>query len=128
MFGFNTMATITRLMRSTMLDVMRQDFVRTARAKGALENTVIWKHMLRNALIPIVTTLGPALAGLLTGSIVIEQIFGVPGVGTDFIRSIGQRDYSMIMGTTVFYSALILLGNLSVDILYGAVDPRIRVE
>jgi oligopeptide transport system permease protein len=107
---------------------MRQDFIRTARAKGAFENTVIWKHMLRNALIPIVTTLGPALAGLLTGSIVIEQIFGVPGVGTDFIRSIGQRDYSMIMGTTVFYSALILLGNLSVDILYGVVDPRIRVE
>jgi oligopeptide transport system permease protein len=92
------------------------------------EQAVIWKHMLRNALIPIITTLGPAVAGLLTGSIVIENIFGVPGVGRDFIQSIGNRDYSMIMGTTLFYVILILLGNLSVDLLYGVVDPRIRVD
>lgn len=127
-FGFGTMAQTARLMRSTMLDVMRQDYVRTARAKGLVEQAVIWKHMLRNALIPIITTLGPTVAGLLTGSIVIENIFGVPGVGRDFIQSIGNRDYSMIMGTTLFYVILILLGNLSVDLLYGVVDPRIRVD
>ncbi len=128
MFGLNTMSQIARYTRTTMLDVMRQDFVRTARSKGARESSVIWKHMMRNALIPVITILGPALAGLLTGSIVIEQIFGVPGIGTDFIRSIGNRDYSLIMGTTLFYFALVILGNLSVDILYGVVDPRIRVE
>ncbi len=127
-FGFGTMASFARLTRATILDVMKQDFVRTARAKGANERIVIWKHMLRNALIPIVTTLGPALAGLVTGSIVMEQVFGIPGVGTDFIRSIGNRDYSMIMGTTLFYAVLIVIANLSVDILYGVVDPRIRVE
>ncbi len=127
-FGFGTMATIARLTRSTMLEVMRQDFVRTARAKGLLENKVVWKHMLRNALIPVITTMGPAAAGLLTGSIVIENIYGVPGIGRDFIQAIGNRDYSMIMGTTLFYVVLILLANLSVDILYGVADPRIRVE
>lgn len=128
MYGLNTMSAIARYMRATMLEVMRQDYVRTARSKGAHESTVIWRHMLRNALIPVITILGPALAGLLTGSIVIEQIFGVPGVGVDFIRAIGQRDYSLIMGTTLFYFVLVILGNLSVDILYGVVDPRIRVE
>jgi len=128
MFGLNTMSAIARYMRATVLEVMRQDYVRTARAKGAKESAVIWRHILRNALIPVITILGPALAGLLTGSIVIEQIFGVPGVGVDFIRAIGQRDYSLIMGTTLFYFVLVILGNLSVDILYGVVDPRIRVE
>jgi len=128
MFGLNTMSAIARYMRATVLEVMRQDYVRTARSKGAKESAVIWRHILRNALIPVITILGPALAGLLTGSIVIEQIFGVPGVGVDFIRAIGQRDYSLIMGTTLFYFVLVILGNLSVDILYGVVDPRIRVE
>jgi oligopeptide transport system permease protein len=128
MYGLNTMSAIARYMRATVLEVMRQDYVRTARSKGAHESTVIWRHMLRNALIPVITILGPALAGLLTGSIVIEQIFGVPGVGVDFIRAIGQRDYSLIMGTTLFYFVLVIVGNLSVDILYGVVDPRIRVE
>jgi oligopeptide transport system permease protein len=107
---------------------MRQDYVRTARAKGAIERIVIWKHMLRNALIPVVTILGPALAALVTGSIVMEQVFGIPGVGTDFVRSIGNRDYSLIMGTTLFYSVLIVLANLSVDVVYGLVDPRIRMD
>jgi len=128
MFGLNTMSAIARYMRAAVLEVMRQDYVRTARSKGARESAVIWRHILRNALIPVITILGPALAGLLTGSIVIEQIFGVPGVGVDFIRAIGQRDYSLIMGTTLFYFVLVILGNLSVDILYGVVDPRIRVE
>ncbi len=121
-------AALTRYTRASMLETIHQDYVRTARAKGLSELTVISRHALRNALIPVITTLGPAVAGLLTGSIVIENIFGVPGVGRDFIQSIGNRDYSMIMGTTLFYVVLILLGNLSVDILYGVVDPRIRVE
>jgi oligopeptide transport system permease protein len=128
MFGLNMMSVFARYMRTTVLEVMAQDYVRTARAKGARESAVIWRHILRNALIPVITILGPALAGLLTGSIVIEQIFGVPGVGVDFVRAIGQRDYSLIMGTTLFYFMLVILGNLSVDILYGVVDPRIRVE
>jgi oligopeptide transport system permease protein len=127
-FGFGTMASIARLTRASILDVMRQDYVRTARSKGAMERTVIWKHMLSNALIPVITILGPALAGLVTGSIVMEQVYGIPGVGVDFIRSIGNRDYSLIMGTTLFYAVLILLANMSVDILYGVADPRIRVE
>ncbi len=127
-FGFGTMASIARLTRASILEVMRQDYVRTARSKGAVESAVIWKHMLSNAMIPVITILGPALAGLVTGSIVMEQVYGIPGVGVDFIRAIGNRDYSLIMGTTLFYSVLILLANLSVDILYGVADPRIRVE
>jgi oligopeptide transport system permease protein len=111
-----------------MLEVLKQDFVRTARAKGLRENAVIWKHTLRNALIPVVTTIGPALAALVTGSIIIENIYGIPGVGRDFVTSIGNRDYSMIMGTTLLFALLIVVGNLTVDILYGIVDPRIRVE
>jgi oligopeptide transport system permease protein len=111
-----------------MLDVLRQDFIRTARAKGLQEKAVIWKHTVRNALIPVVTTLGPAFVALVTGSIVIENIYGIPGVGRDFVVSIGNRDYSLIMGTTLLYAVLIVLGNLSVDILYGIIDPRIRVE
>ncbi len=127
-FGFGTMAAFTRLTRAQMIDVMRQDYVRTARAKGAGERLVVWKHMLRNALIPVITTLGPALAGLITGSIVMENVFSIPGVGVDFIRSIGNRDYSLIMGTTLFYSVLIVMGNLMVDLLYGVADPRMRTE
>jgi oligopeptide transport system permease protein len=128
LFGFGTMSSFARLTRSSILDVMRQDYIRTARSKGAMESSVIWRHMLRNALIPVVTSLGPAFAGLLTGSIIIEQINRMPGIGADFITSIGNRDYSMIMGTTLFYVVLLLFGNLAVDILYGVVDPRIRVE
>ena len=126
--GLFQAASYTRYVRSAVLDVIRLDYVTTARSKGLAERVVIIKHAGRNGLIPASTILGTALAGLLTGSIVIEQIFGVPGVGVDFIRAIGQRDYSLIMGTTLFYFVLVILGNLSVDILYGAVDPRIRVE
>lgn len=127
-FGFGTLASTARFTRSSVLEVMRQDFVRTARAKGLREQAVIWKHTLRNALIPVVTTIGPALAALVTGSIVIENIYNMPGVGRDFVQSIGNRDYSMIMGTTLLFATLIIIGNLTVDILYGIVDPRIRVE
>jgi len=127
-FGFGTLAQTARYTRASVLEVLRQDFVRTARAKGLIERFVIWKHTLRNALIPVVTTIGPSLAGLITGSIVIEAIYSIPGVGKDFIFSVGNRDYPMIMGTTLLYATLIVLGNLTVDILYGVVDPRIRVE
>jgi len=124
--GLGTMAFITRLMRSSMLEIKRQDYIRTARAKGLSEARVIFQHMLRNSLIPVVTILGPAIADLVTGSFIIESIFGVPGLGREFVTSIARRDYSMIMGTTLFYALLIAIANLSVDLSYGVLDPRIR--
>jgi oligopeptide transport system permease protein len=126
--GFGTMAFTARLTRSSMLEVMRQDYIRTARAKGLSERVVILLHMLRNALIPVVTVLGPALAGLVTGSFIIETMFSFPGIGREFVQSITNRDYSMILGTTVIYGVLIALANLAVDITYGFLDPRIKVE
>lgn len=126
--GFGTMAFTARLTRSSMLEVMRQDYVRTARAKGLGERAVITIHMLRNALIPVVTVLGPALAGLMVGSFIIETMFAFPGIGREFVQSISNRDYSMIMGTTVIYGVLIALANLTVDITYGFLDPRIKVQ
>ncbi len=125
--GFGTFALITRLMRSTLLEVMQQDYIRTARAKGLRERVVVLRHMLRNALIPVVTILGPALATLVVGSFIIETMFGFPGSGRAFVLSIQQRDYSMIMGTTLIYAVLIAFANLSVDLVYGFLDPRIKV-
>jgi oligopeptide transport system permease protein len=126
--GLGTMAYLARLTRSTLLEVKRHDYVRTARAKGLSERPVVTRHMLRNALIPVLTVLGPATADLLTGSFVIETIFGVPGLGREFVVSISRRDYSMIMGTTVFYAALVALANVTVDVGYGLIDPRIRAR
>jgi oligopeptide transport system permease protein len=126
--GFGTMAYTARLTRSAMLEVMRQDYVRTARAKGLAERAVVFIHMLKNALIPVITILGPALAGLVTGSFIIETMFSFPGMGRAYVQAIGQRDYSMIMGTTVIYALLVAVANLSVDIVYVFVDPRIRLE
>jgi oligopeptide transport system permease protein len=126
--GFGTLARTARLTRATMLEVMRMDYVRTARAKGMVERMVILRHMLRNALIPVVTFLGPALAGLVTGSFIIEQMFSFPGMGRSYVQAISNRDYSMIMGTTVFYAILVALANLSVDFIYVFLDPRIRLE
>ena len=126
--GFGTMAFTARLTRSSMLEVMRQDYVRTARAKGLAERVVIFIHMLKNALIPVITILGPALAGLVTGSFIIETMFSFPGMGRAYVQAIGQRDYSMIMGTTVIYALLVAVANLSVDIVYVFIDPRIRLE
>jgi oligopeptide transport system permease protein len=124
--GLGTMAYITRLTRASMLEIKRQDYVRTARAKGLAGNRVVGRHMLRNALIPIITILGPAAADLVTGSIIIETIFNAPGLGREFVASIGKRDYSMIMGTAIFYAVLIALANVTVDLSYGLIDPRIR--
>ncbi len=125
--GFGTFAFITRLTRSQMLEVMQQDYVRTARAKGLSEKVVVARHMLRNALIPVVTIIGPALAALVTGSFIIEQMFGFPGSGREFVLSISRRDYSMIMGTTLLYAVLVAIANLTVDITYAFLDPRIKL-
>lgn len=124
--GMSTMAYLARLTRVNTLETKRQDYVRTARAKGVSEPKVVSGHVLRNALIPVITVLGPAAADLVTGSIIIESIFGAPGLGEEFVQSIGKRDYSMIMGTAIFYAVLVALSNVLVDLSYGFLDPRIR--
>ena len=116
---------ITRLTRSSMLDVLGQDFIRTARAKGVSTGKVIFKHTLRNALIPVITYIGPMIAYIVTGSLVVEQIFSVPGLGREFTSSIINRDYTLIMGTTILLATLVVIMNLVSDILYTIVDPRI---
>lgn len=125
--GFD-FAMFARLTRSSMLDVIRQDYIRTAKAKGLSRNKVIYKHALKNSLIPVLTYLGPTIAGILTGSFTIEQIFGIPGLGREFIQSIGNRDFTTTLGVTVFYSTFLIVCNLIVDILYAVVDPRIRYD
>jgi oligopeptide transport system permease protein len=124
--GAPSMAILTRLTRSALIEVLEEDYVRTARAKGLPERTVVWRHALRNALVPVLTLLGPIFAALVTGSIVIESIFGLPGVGSAFIDSVRQRDYGMIMGTTLLYATVIMAANLAVDLLYPLIDPRMR--
>ena len=119
------MSYITRLTRSSMLDVLGQDYIRTARAKGVPGPRIIFGHALKNSLIPVLTYFGPMLAFIVTGSMVVEQIFAVPGIGRQFISSIINRDYTMIMGTTIFLASLIVIMNLITDLLYKVVDPRI---
>jgi len=119
---------IARLMRSSMLEVMRQDFINTARSKGVSEFFVITRHALRNSVIPVITYLGPLIAGLLTGSFVVERLFTIPGIGRYFVSSIGDRDYSVILGMTVFFGAFIVISNLIVDILCVMIDPRIKLS
>ena len=119
---------IARLTRSSMLEVIRQDYVRTARAKGLAEIVVTYRHALKNAIIPVVTYLGPITAAVLTGSFVVERIFAIPGLGRHFVTSIYNRDYTVIMGTTVFYSVFLVGMNLVVDVAYGFLDPRIRFD
>lgn len=122
------MAYITRLTRSSMLDVIGQDYIRTAKAKGVSQKNIIFKHALKNSLIPVVTYFGPMLAYIVTGSLVVEQIFAVPGIGRAFVSSIINRDYTLIMGTTIVLAALIVIMNLVTDIVYKAIDPRITLE
>ena len=122
------MAYITRLTRSSMLDVLGQDYIRTARAKGVAPVKIIFGHALKNSLIPVITYFGPMLAYIVTGSLVVEQIFAVPGIGRAFVSSITNRDYPMIMGTTIVLACLIVIMNLVSDILYKVVDPRITLE
>lgn len=122
------MAYITRLTKTSMLDVMGQDYVRTARAKGVAKLKVIFKHTLRNALIPVVTYVGPMTASILTGSLVVEKIFTIGGLGAKFVEGITNRDYPMIMGTTIFLAVLMVTMNLITDIVYKAIDPRIKLD
>ncbi|QAA31466.1 ABC transporter permease [Clostridium manihotivorum] len=126
--GGYSMAFVSRLSRSSLVEVLRQDFIRVAKAKGLSQRVVISKHALRNSMIPIITYVGPLLASVLTGSFVVESIFGIPGLGREFVTSIGNRDYTLIMGLTIFYCAFLVLCNLIVDILYGFVDPRIKIQ
>ena len=119
-------AYIARVTRASMLDVLRQDYVRTARAKGLRERAIVVRHLLRNALIPVLTVIGPVAAVLVTGSFIVEQLFAIPGIGRTFVTSIAARDYGVIMGTTLFYAFVVAVANLVVDMLYPAIDPRIR--
>jgi len=121
-------AFLTRITRASMLEAIRQDYVRTARSKGLREQSVIVGHALKNALIPVATIIGPATAGLITGSFIIESLFNVPGIGRFYVLSINGRDYPMIMSTTLLYAFIIMIANLTVDIVYGALDPRIKVS
>ena len=119
---------IARLIRSSLLDVLGQDYIRTARAKGIKGYSILMKHAMRNAILPVVTYLGPLIAYVLVGSFIVERIFSIPGLGLFFVQSITSRDYPLIMGTTIFLAALIIFMNLVVDIIYGVIDPRIKVK
>ena len=119
---------ITRLTRSKLIDVLKADYIRTAKAKGLGKGTVIFKHALRNSLIPIVTYLGPLIASLLTGSFITEKIFAIPGLGNEFVQSVTNRDYTMLLGVTVFYCTMLVFFAFIVDILYVVIDPRIKLQ
>jgi oligopeptide transport system permease protein len=124
--GFS-LSFVARLSRSSLLEVMQQDYIRTARAKGLSELSVIFKHAIKNSLIPVITYMGPTIASILTGSFVVERIFAIPGMGKLFVESVGNRDYTMIMGTTIFYAAFAIIMIFLVDIAYGIIDPRIKL-
>lgn len=126
--GLGTMAFLVRLMRSSMLEVINSDYVRTAKAKGLSPFKIFFSHQLRNAVLPVITILGPAIAAITTGGFVVEQIFAIPGLGRYFVQAVQQSDYTVIMGTTVFYGAFLVFMVIVVDIVYGFVDPRIRVH
>ena len=121
------LATLTRIMRASMLEITTQDYVKTAKSKGLSEGKIVWSHEIRNALIPILTMLGPMVASVLMGTFVIEKIFAIPGLGLHFVNSITGLDYTMTMGLTVFFGAFLVTANFLVDIAYGVVDPRIRI-
>jgi len=126
--SFSVFATYARFMRTSCLDVIGQDYILTAKAKGVSKLSLIWNHITRNAILPSITILGPQLANIMVGSFVIERIFAIPGIGTNFVSSISNRDYTMIMGMTIFYAALYIFAILIVDVLYSIVDPRIRLN
>ena len=126
--GSHQAGSLTRTVRSSMLDVLGQDYIRTAKAKGVSGVKIIFGHALKNSLIPVITYFGPMLAYIVTGSLVVERIFAVPGIGRAFVSSITNRDYPLIMGTTIVLATLIVIMNLVSDILYKVVDPRITLE
>lgn len=125
--GFGVIGGMARFMRTSVLDVITQDYIRTAKSKGLTAFETVWRHVIRNSLLPIITILGPLIAGITTGTFVVEQIFGIPGLGKYYVNSIYNRDYPLIMGTTLFYAVLLIIMNFVVDVLYGVVDPRIRI-
>ncbi|HAC88500.1 MAG: ABC transporter permease [Gammaproteobacteria bacterium] len=126
--GLGTMAYLTRLMRSSMLEVVNSDFVRTAKAKGVPPARIFTKHQLRNAILPVITVLGPSIAAITTGGFVVELVFAIPGLGRYFVQAVQQLDYTVIMGTTVFYGAFLVFMVILVDLLYGFIDPRVKLE
>jgi len=126
--SFYTTAMLTRIMRASMLDIVHQDFIKVAKAKGLSTVQIVWRHQIRNAILPVVTILGPITAAILTGTFVIESIYAIPGMGKYYVLGIQNLDYSQILGLTVFYGAFLVLANFAVDIIYGLVDPRIRVD
>ena len=126
--GLGTMAYLTRLMRSSMLEIVGSDFVRTAKSKGLPASRIFTRHQLRNAILPVVTVLGPAIAAIATGGFVVEMVFAIPGLGRYFVQAVQQLDYTVIMGTTVFYGAFLVFMVIVVDLLYGWIDPRVRLE
>lgn len=126
--GTATAAGIARLTRGSLLQVLREDYIRTARAKGLKEKTVIWLHAMKNGIIPVVTYLGPVFAALITGTFVVERIFGLNGMGKHFVESVSNRDYTLLMGVTLLYSFILITANLLVDISYAVLDPRIRFD
>lgn len=126
--GLGTMAFLTRLMRSSMLEVVNADYIKTARAKGLSPVRIFFRHQLRNAILPVITVLGPSIAAITTGGFVVELVFAIPGLGRYFVQAVQQLDYTVIMGTTVFYGAFLVFMVIIVDILYGFIDPRVRLE
>lgn len=125
--AFYTLASVSKIMRASMLDVVQQDYIKTARSKGLSNFRIVTKHQIRNAIMPVLTMLGPTVASVLTGTFVIESIFAIPGMGKYYVESVTNNDYSLILGMTVFYGIFLVICNLIVDILYGIVDPRVRV-
>lgn len=126
--SFGSIATLSRLTRSSLLDVVRQDYIRTAKAKGLKNSVVIFKHALKNSLLPVVTYLGPLVTALLTGSFVVEKIFAIPGIGREMVSAIGDRDYTMILGLTAIFSIIMIASFLIVDIMYALIDPRVKLD
>ena len=126
--GLGTMALLTRLMRSSMLEVVNEDYIKTAKAKCLSPLRIFFKHQLRNAILPVITILGPSIAAITTGGFVVELVFAIPGLGRYFVQAVQQLDYTVIMGTTVFFGAFLVLMVILVDIIYGFVDPRVRLQ
>lgn len=126
--AFSHIAYITRLMRSSMLETMHQDYIRTERSKGVPEHTIIAKYALKNSILPVITYLGPMIAALITGTFVVESVFSIPGLGKFFVSAIGDRDYSVTLGLTIFVGTMVILCNLMVDILYAIIDPRVKID
>ncbi len=125
--GLYTVALIARLLRDKMIEVMGQDYIRLAVAKGVKPKNIVFKHALRNAILPIITIMGPTIAAVLTGSFVIEKMFSIPGLGKYFVDSINDRDYTMVLGVTVFYAIFLIIMMILVDIIYVLVDPKIKL-